>query len=160
MHPARGVGTVVAIEERAWRGATTSYYVIEMLDQPRSTLRVPVSRAADLGLRPTLEAAELSGIWGVLASDCQPLPDDHKVRNQGLSDKFVHGDALKIAEVVRDLSGWQQENGRLSTACEQIYRRGLRFLAMEVAAARAIDLDRAEMHVRSHLRDKPAAGGD
>lgn len=157
MHPARGAGTIVEIEERSWQGATTSYFVIEMLDQPRSTVRVPVARAGDLGLRPTLQGSQLSAMWQVLESDCESLPDDHRDRSELLSEKFTDGDALRIAEVVRDLAGWQVENGRLTTACEQLLRRGLKFLAMEVAASGGIDLDRAELQVRSHLReDAPA----
>jgi len=157
MHPARGAGTIVEIEERSWQGAAAKYYVIEMLDRPRSTVRVPVARAEDLGLRPTLMVSELPAMWEVLESSYVSLPDDHKERNQLLNDKFTDGDTLRIAEVVRDLFAWQQEKGRLTTACEQIYRRGLRFLAMELAAARGMDLDRAELQVRSHLRAEPPA---
>jgi CarD family transcriptional regulator len=159
MHPARGAGTIVQIEERSWQGAATQYYVIEMLDQPRSTLRVPVSRADELGLRPTLPADQLQTVWEVLGSDSESLPDDHKARITALTDRFAKGGALHIAEVVRDLAGWQHENGRLNTAGEQLFRKGLRFLAMEVAATRGIDLERAEHQVRSHLNVGPASPG-
>ena len=156
VHPARGAGRVLCVEERSWEGATTRYYVIEMLDQPRSTVRVPVTRAEELGLRLTIPASQLDSMWDVLQSACERLPSDHKERNQLLSDRFADGDALRIAEVVRDLAGWQHENGRLNTAGEQMFRKGIRFLAMEVAATRDIDLERAELQVRSHLQEAPS----
>lgn len=155
MHPARGAGRILQIEERSWEGITTKYYVVEMLDQPRSTVRIPVARAEELGLRTTIPSTQLDSVWDVLQSTCESLPADHKERNQLLDARFTDGDLLRVAQVVRDLVGWQLENGRLNTAGEQMFRRGLKFLAMEVAATRDIDLERAELQVRSHLQHSP-----
>ncbi len=154
MHPARGAGRILRIEERSWEGVQTQYYVIEMLDQPRSTVRIPIGRADGLGLRRTMPASELGTIWEVMQSDCEELPTEHKERSNLLNARFAGGDALRIAAIVRDLTGYQHEHGRLNTAGEPMFRKALKFLAMEVAATKGIDLDHAELQVRAHLQEK------
>ena len=49
---------------------------------------------------------------------------------------------------------WRQEQeGHLTTKGKQIYERGMRLLAGEIAAVQGIDLAQAEIQVRAKIRE-------
>ena len=120
VHPFRGAGVVVRIEERQWRGSNRQYYRIKLLGQLSSSLMIPVSTAETIGLRRAISQSNLSSVWRVLGANPGTLPTDHKERYQVLEDKLHTGDVLKVAAAVRDMTWRLQQVGRLTTRGKQM----------------------------------------
>lgn len=153
VHPTHGVGIVVDIKERKWRGNNSLYYEIELLGrEPSVSLMVPVEAAGTIGLRHAITEAKLKQVWRVLRSNPETLPTDHKTRYRFLKEKLYTGDVFQVAEIVRDLA-WRQQKNHLTARGKRVYKEGLMFLAGEVAAAQGIDVAEATTQVRTKLRE-------
>jgi len=153
IHPVRGAGVVVCVEERQWHGSNDLYYRIELLGQPVTRLMIPVSAAGTLGLRRVIPRSKLNRVWRVLCAAPKTLPADHKKRYKLLDDKLYAGDVLQVVEVVRDMTWRQQREGRLTTMGKQRYKEGMKMLAGEIAVVQGVDLDDAETQVRARLTE-------
>ncbi|MGD2143874.1 MAG: CarD family transcriptional regulator [Anaerolineae bacterium] len=153
VHPTRGVGVVVEIQEREWQGTSSQYYQIELLGrEPSLKLMIPIEEADELGLRRAIEQSEVEEVWGVLQSDPDELPQNHKTRHKLLRDRLHAGDVFQVAEVLRDLTWRQREEDHLTTRGKRIYKEALMFLSGEIAAAQHIDVAEAEAQIRGKLR--------
>jgi len=153
VHPTHGVGVVVDIKEREWRGSNSLYYQIDLLGrEPNVCLMIPVEAAERLGLRAAIPSSQLEQLWRVLHSTPEILPTNHKLRYKLLMDKLHAGDVFQIAEVLRDLT-WRQQKNNLTTRGKQVYKDGMTFLAGEIAAAQGIDVTEATTQVRTKLEE-------
>lgn len=154
VHPTRGVGFVVDIEERPWRGDKSLYYKIELLGrEPDVSIRIPVEKAEGLGVRRAISASEISRVWEVLHADPEELPSNHKTRYKVLKDKLHAGDVLQVAEILRDLTWRREDKDHLTTRVKRVYEEGLMFLAGEIAAAQDVSLTEAMTQIRSKLQE-------
>jgi CarD family transcriptional regulator len=153
VHPARGAGVVVRIEERQWHGTSGQYYRIKLLGQPGTSLMIPVGAAETIGLRPAASRSKLDHVWRVLRADPEKLPADHKARYELLNGKLYAGDVLQVAEAVRDMVWRQKQEGSLTTQGKRIYEDGMRILSGEIAASQAIDMADAETQVSEKLAE-------
>lgn len=152
VHPTRGVGVVVNIQEREWQGSSSQYYQIELLGrEPSLKLMVPIEEADELGLRLAIQQSEVDRVWRVLSSEPEDLPSNHKTRHKFLRDKLHAGDIFQVAEVLRDLTWRQKEEDHLTTRGKRIYKEALMFVAGEVAAAQGIGVAEAETQIRDKL---------
>ncbi len=152
VHPYRGAGVIVDIIERTGGGETISYYKIELLSKTSTSLMLPAERAADLGLRPAMSEEQLPEIWRILKFSPGELPGNSRKRFRYLKEKIETQDPKLIAEVVRDVSWLQEEDGTLKTRDKQIYQEAMMFLAGEIAATKRIPLSQAEAEIRARLR--------
>jgi len=153
IHPVRGAGIVIRIEERQWRGSNDLYYRIRLLGQPDIGLMIPVGVAKTIGLRSAIPPSRLERVWRVLRADPNTLPTDHKKRHQVVKEKLHAGDVFQAAEAVRDMAWRQQREGSLTTVGKQMYKEGMMLLAGEIAAAQGIELADAEVQVRARLNE-------
>jgi RNA polymerase-interacting CarD/CdnL/TRCF family regulator len=136
IHPFRGAGVVVRVEEQQWHGSSALYYRIKLLGQP-----------------DTIPRSKLSKVWRVLSAASRTLPSDHKQRYELLDDKLHTGDVFQVTEVVRDMAWRQQREGKLTMMGKQRYEEGMRILAGEIATVQGIDLEDAEAQVRARLTE-------
>lgn len=153
VHPIRGAGIVVCVEEQEWHGSSNQYYRIQLLGQPGTSLMVPVSAADEIGLRHAVSESKLKTVWRVLRADPENLPADHKARYALLNEKLRAGDVLQVAEAVRDMAWRRKRKGHLTTQGKRIYGTGVRILSGEVAAAQSTDMADAEAQVSERLTE-------
>ena len=153
VHPVRGAGVVLCVEERQWRGSSELYYRIKLLGQPGTSLMVPVTVVETIGLRRAIPQSNLNQVWHVLHNDPETLPADHKERYQLLEDKLHAGDVLQVAGAVRDMAWRRQREGNLTTRGKRMYDEGMMLLAGEIAATQGIDLTDAEAQIRAKLAE-------
>jgi len=153
VHPVRGAGIIVSIEERSWRSERDLFYRIQLLNDPDSRLMVPVEAAEDLGLRPAISSKRLEQVWDVLTSEPTELPSDHRERHRQLQERLRTGDVLAIAKAVRDMAWRKWGKKGLTTRGRRIYGEGLELLAGEIAAAEGVSLPAAETELRDTLRE-------
>lgn len=103
VHPAHGVGEVVALEERELGGRVTACYVLKIIDTGLKVM-VPTEAAARVGLRPVMKKREALKILDILrapevAVDLQPW----NRRFRAYTEMLKSGLPQEIAKVLRDM---------------------------------------------------------
>lgn len=156
VHPIRGAGIVMSVEERKWHGGKDRYYRIRLLGHPSTKLMIPTTAARQIGLRRAISKSKLGKLWHVLHSDPRKLPGDHKERYQVLKDRLATGDVFQVAEVVRDMAWRQHRENRLTTVGKQLYKQAIRLLAGEIAVTLGVGFEDAEVEVRQRLLGSPS----
>jgi CarD family transcriptional regulator len=151
VHPVRGAGVVTDIKELQRRGNSKQYYKIRLLSHARTSLMIPVKGAAARGLRRAIKESRLNRVWHVLCSSPKKLPTDYEARHELLEHKLRSGDLFQVAEAMRDLTWRQQEQNGLTWGERQVYRRGIKLLAGEIAAAQGTGVPDAEAEVSVRL---------
>ena len=152
VHPIRGAGRIVGFKEFETQGTLKQYYEIKLLKQTNTSLMIPVGEAEDVGMRRALSESELNQVWEVLRETPQELPSNYRSRHKVINDRLQTGDVFQIAEAVRD-AGWrrQTEDG-LTQKGKELYKKGIRLLAAEIAVSRGTTLAKAKRELKTKLK--------
>lgn len=137
VYPAHGVGQIIAVETQEVAGASLELYVVEFTKE-RMTLRVPVAKAAQLGMRKLSSQKEMETAFSTLKGKARAKRTMWSRRAQEYEAKINSGNPVSIAEVVRDLHRKGDEPEQ-SYSERQIYEAALDRLAREVAIVEKID---------------------
>ena len=158
-HPNYGAGIITDIRERQFLDVEKKrYYSIQLLGEPEKTIMVALQNAQEVGLRPTVSRSRLSRIMSTLGSSPSELPSDHNKRYEVLKDKLYSGNAVRIAEVLRDLAWRREQRKQLTTRGKQLYDRGMEMLAGEIAGARHSEVEAAASQITRTLEHNVSAG--
>ena len=150
VHPTHGAGLVKGIKEQDLLEQFHRYYVIDLaIDQSR-TLMIPVSNAEEIGLRSISQKPVLSQVWHTLDATAETLSDDYKKRQKRIQEKLKTGNAIKVAEVIRDLSALKRED-HLTSFDTKLLERAQQFLASEVALVEGVQVGKAERMISETL---------
>jgi len=154
VYPAHGVGRIISIEEQDIAGMRLEMFVISF-EKDKMTLRVPTSRASEIGMRglssPDLVAMALETLRG----RARVKRAMWSRRAQEYEQKINSGDLISIAEVVRDLHR-NDEQREQSYSERQLYEAALERLTREVAAVSGIDEIKAQQRVDDVLISRAA----
>ncbi|WP_439816088.1 CarD family transcriptional regulator [Zavarzinia sp. CC-PAN008] len=150
VYPAHGVGRILAAEQQVISGITLDLFVIHF-EKDRMTLRVPVAKAASVGMRKLSSPQKLQSALATLKGRARIKRTMWSRRAQEYEAKINSGDPVSIAEVVRDLhrNAGQPEQ---SYSERQIYEAALDRLAREVAAIEEIDETAAVQRLEALLK--------
>ena len=159
VHPSYGVGTVIEIKERHTLASGKRYYSIELLNEPRTVVMVPVGAEERMGLRRPIAETKLRRVWRVLGDDPNKLPKNHDKLCALLDQKLGSGEILEVAEVVRDLAWRREERQRFTINGRRLYERGMALLAGEVSSVQNSDLLDAKVLVAGVLDQSFHAAG-
>jgi CarD family transcriptional regulator len=157
IHPGYGAGTVVKIEKLPCLGSNKLYYSIELLEESKTHVWIPVKDAEGKGVRHPTSKSQLSRTWRVLQSEPETLSSDHNKRYELLEEKLRGGDILQIVEVVRDMFWKDHRSHRLTIEDRRLYDRGLLLLTGEVAAVQGCDFAAAKAMIADSLGASLAA---
>jgi len=149
VHPTHGAGQVMGIKKQDLLEQYHRYYVIDLAVDDR-TLMIPVSNAKEIGLRSISQKAVLSQVWNTLVATAETLPDDYRKRQERIQEKLKTGDAIKVAEVIRDLSALKHED-HLTSFDTKLFERAQQFLASEVALVEGVQVGKAEQMISETL---------
>jgi CarD family transcriptional regulator len=149
VYPTHGVGKITAIEEQEIAGHTLNVFVVSF-DKDRMTLRVPLAKAKNSGLRRLSSRKEMDAALAKLRGRSRAKRTMWSRRAQEYQAKIASGDPASIAEVVRDLfrNVGQPEQ---SYSERQIYQAALDRLVREFAAVERIDEMTATQRVEQIL---------
>lgn len=149
VYPTHGVGKITAIEEQEIAGHTLNVFVVSF-DKDRMTLRVPLAKAKNSGLRRLSSRKEMDAALAKLRGRSRAKRTMWSRRAQEYQAKIASGDPASIAEVVRDLfrNVGQPEQ---SYSERQIYQAALDRLVREFAAVDGIDEMTATQRVEQML---------
>jgi CarD family transcriptional regulator len=139
IHPGYGAGTVVDIEKLQCLGSDKLHYSIELSDESKTRVWVPVKEAGEKEVRHPTPKSQLSQIWRVLRADPETLPTDHNKRHDMLQEKIRGGNIFRIAEAVRDMFWKNHRSRRLTIQGKRLYDRGLTFLTSQLAVMQSCD---------------------
>ncbi|MDE2228174.1 MAG: CarD family transcriptional regulator [Alphaproteobacteria bacterium] len=149
VYPTHGVGKILGIENQDIAGYQLKVFVVHF-DKDRMTLRVPVGKAKNSGLRRLSTRKEMDAALAKLKGRSRAKRTMWSRRAQEYEAKINSGDPASIAEVVRDLyrNVGQPEQ---SYSERQIYQAALDRLVREVAAVENIDEASAAKRVEQML---------
>jgi len=141
VYPTHGVGKVTGIETREIAGEKLKLFVIEF-DKEKMTLRVPIQKAEDSGLRKLSSRKIMDNAMKTLRGRSRVKRTMWSRRAQEYEAKINSGDPVAIAEVVRDLHRNAGQPDQ-SYSERQIYQAALDRLVRELAAVEKINEDAA-----------------
>ena len=150
VYPTHGVGRVLGVETQEISGHTLHVIIINF-DKDRMTLRVPVAKAKNSGLRRLSTRKIMDTALATLKGRSRVKRAMWSRRAQEYEAKINSGDPLAIAEVVRDL---HRNAGQpvQSYSERQIYQAALDRLVRELAAVESIDETAATQKLEQLLK--------
>ncbi len=154
VYPAHGVGKVVNVEAQDIAGVTLELFVVSF-EKDKMTLRVPVEKAVEVGMRSLSSPETVSKAISTLGGRARVKRAMWSRRAQEYEQKINSGDLVSIAEVVRDLhrNGGQREQ---SYSERQLYEAALERLTREIAVVRGNDEYGAQKEIDEVLLGRAA----
>ena len=135
VYPNQGVGTIENISTRTFGTAFEKFYLLRFACS--MTVLVPLSNAANIGLRRITKDREISRILSYLATGSCSINADWKVRFKENSEKMQSGDLLKAAEVFKSLVQLHIDKP-LSFREKKMLDRARHMLVSEISIARSV----------------------
>lgn len=154
VYPTHGVGRIVSIEEQEVAGLRLEMFVISF-EKDKMTLRVPTSRATEIGMRGLSTPDLIDRALETLKGKARVKRAMWSRRAQEYEQKINSGDLMSIAEVVRDLHR-NDDQREQSYSERQLYEAALDRLTREVAAVSGIDEAGAQKKVETVLTARAA----
>ncbi len=149
VYPTHGVGKVVAVVTEEISGFDLKLFVIKFAAE-KMTLRVPVSKVAESGLRTISTREKMETAMTTLRGRARAKRTMWSRRAQEYEAKINSGDPVAIAEVVRDLHRNPDQPDQ-SYSERQMYEAALGRLSHELSLVEKIELDAAAERVQNHL---------
>jgi RNA polymerase-interacting CarD/CdnL/TRCF family regulator len=148
VHPAYGIGHIVAVEEKQVSGPGREWYYKVALT--KRTLWLPVEAEEANGWRLVTAKSELDQYRQVLKSRPVALDKNHHHRHLELTQRLKQNSFQVVCEVVRDLTawGWRKPLGPTDTTTLQKTRQNL---SQEWAMAAEVPLTEATQEIDSLL---------
>jgi|SRR5690625_1367701 len=137
VYPTHGVGRVVGIEDQTIGELKVKLFVIKF-EKDRMTLRVPVDKAQESGLRRLSSRKIMDTALTTLKGRSRAKRTMWSRRAQEYETKINSGDPVAVAEVIRDLHRGDDQPEQ-SYSERQMYQAALERLVLEVAALEQID---------------------
>ncbi|MCY4591581.1 MAG: CarD family transcriptional regulator [Alphaproteobacteria bacterium] len=141
VYPTHGVGEVIGTVTEEVLGSALDLLVIKF-PQDRMTLRIPVAKAGDSGLRRLSSRKVMDEALAKLRGRAKVRRTMWSRRAQEYEAKINSGNPAAIAEVVRDLRRNTTQSEQ-SYSERQMYQVALDRLSREVAAIERIDQEKA-----------------
>ena len=149
VHPRRGPGRIVGVERQEFLDESKRYYVIDM-PAKAMTVRIPVRRVDDVGLRPAMTREKLAKVMEILHATPCVLPADYKERQEEVREKIQAARPIPMAEAVRDLT-WRGRSAHLTKTDSELLKMVQDFLAAEMALASDIAVSEANEKIELAL---------
>ena len=141
VYPHHGAATIIKKEKNEFGGESHDYYVLEVATD-QLTVRVPVSRALDLGVRPVISTTVAKKVFATFRDEPQEAGSNWSRWYKLLTEKINSGDIFQVAEVVRDLTYAQQVKG-ISPALKRMLAKARLIIISELRFALQLDEEEA-----------------
>jgi len=149
VYPSQGVGVIKSIIQKKFKDSKIPYYVI-YLEVTDMTIMVPVDKAVELGIRPTVSRDEAMKALELISEDYEPIPSDWKMRYQMNLDLLKKGSIRDIASIVRSLYH-RSKVKELPILERKLYDSALKLLEDEVSISLRKSKDEVESMIFSQL---------
>ena len=152
VYPKHGVGEITKLESMELANIKTKFYIVKM-EQARLTIRVPLEKQKEVGLRKISSKKIIDEVFNVLRLKPKIRRIMWSRRAQEYDTKIYSGDPVKIAEVIRDLFR-KNSQPEQSYSERQMFQVALERLAREVAAVEKTDYFQATEKIENTLYNK------
>ena len=149
IYPQHGACIVQGTKKMEAFGTTEDYLVLKTVIN-EMTLKVPVAKAEEVGVRPPVSSDELEDLVAVLSKPDPRVPSNWSRRFKNHQEKLKSGDVYQVAEVVRNLAA-RNRDASLSAAERTMYDRARVNLVSEIAPALKVSTDEAEKYLDEAL---------
>lgn len=149
IYPQHGACKVKGIKKMDFFGKKEDYLILETIIN-EMTLRVPVAKLQDVGVRPPVNPDELEDLVSVLSKADPRVPANWSRRFKNHQEKLKSGDVYQVAEVVRNLAA-RNRDASLSAAERTMYERARVNLISEIAPALKVSKEEAEEFLNAAL---------
>jgi CarD family transcriptional regulator len=149
VYPSQGVGVIKSIVQKKFKDSKIPYYII-YLEVTDMTIMVPVDKAAELGIRPTVSKDEAMKALELISEDYEPIPSDWKMRYQMNLDLLKKGSIRDIASIVRSLYH-RSKVKELPILERKLYDSALKLLEDEVSISLRKSKDEVENMIFARL---------
>ena len=151
VYPSHGVGKIIGTEKRKVEDLELELLVVRF-DHERMTLRVPLSKAKESGLRTLSSKVQMEEAIVTLKGKAKLKKTMWSRRAQEYETKINSGSLVSLAEVVRDLYK-KDDQGEQSYSERQMYQAALERLAGEFAAVQNVDKSDAATKLEKIIDD-------
>jgi CarD family transcriptional regulator len=149
VYPAHGAGQILSIEKRTIAGASLEFFVI-YFTKSKMTVRVPVQKAASVGMRKLSDVSMVRDAKRVLGESPRKSRGNWSRLAQEYESKINSGDIIAIAEVARDL--FRPGESEQSFSERQLYVSALNRLCGEIALVDRIPEDQTIMELERLMK--------
>ena len=151
VYTSHGVCKIIGTEKRKVEDIELELLVIRF-EHERMTLRVPLSKATESGLRTLSSKVQMEEAIVTLKGKAKVKKTMWSRRAQEYETKINSGNLVSIAEVVRDLYR-KDDQGEQSYSERQMYQAALERLASEFAAVDNTDKQSAVVKLEKIIDD-------
>lgn len=134
VHPVHGPTVLIDVTTRTVGEEEREYAVLEHVENDL-TLHMPVETLDEHDLRPAMKETRAEEVLEVLAAPNEGTELSWRRMRSRNQSKMTSGEPEALAEVVRDLAGKRDENGRLSPSERTMLRRAKARLIAELDIA-------------------------
>ena len=151
VYPHHGAAVIVKREKRKIDGKNVEYLVLDVRQaEGKLTLRVPVDKADEVGMRPPIGKDEVEDLFELLSKKDIREPANWSRRFKNHQEKLKSGDVYQVAEVVRNLALRDQAKG-LSAGEKSMFLKARSVLVSELSFALDVDEEEALAQVEAQL---------
>lgn len=134
VHPVHGPTVLIDVTTRTIGEEERRYAVLEHVENDL-TLHMPVETLDEHDLRPAMEKMRAQEVLEILSAPNEGTELSWRRMRARNQSKLTSGEPEQIAEVVRDLAGKREENGRISPSERTMLRRAKARLVAELDIA-------------------------
>ena len=141
IYPQHGACVVVGTKKMEAFGEKQEYLILQTVIN-EMTLKVPVNKTDEVGVRPPVSPDELEDLVAVLSKPDPRVPSNWSRRFKNHQEKLKSGDVYQVAEVVRNLALRDQAKG-LSAGEKSMFVKARSVLVSELSFALDVSEDDA-----------------
>ncbi len=145
VYPNHGLGVIEQIEKRATGDRMEEFLTLRIVAND-STVMVPRSNTANVGLRRVVTRKEVEEVFDVLKDTKITLYDDWKGRFQENSDKMRTGSITEVARVFKSLSHLALQKN-LSYRERRMLDKAKYLIVSEIAEVERMPVDQVEAKI-------------
>ena len=151
VYPSQGVGKILEVFERDFKGEKTPYYKI-YIEASDMVVMVPVANAESLGIRQIVGKDDAKAAMELLSEEGDPITSDWKLRYQMNLDLLKKGTVKDIATIVRTLYN-RSKVKELPILERKLYDSAKKLLIDEISIA--LGMSEKEVENQIHLKLEP-----
>ncbi len=149
VYPHHGAAIIEKTEMVELNGEKKKYFVLKTAHD-ELTVRVPVDKVDEVGMRPPISLEDVEDLFVLLAKKDVREPANWSRRFKNHQEKLKSGDVYQVAEVVRNLALREKAKG-LSAGEKNMYSKARKVLVSELSFALDVSEDDAMDKVEEQL---------
>ncbi len=153
IYPRLGICRVAGIVEHTIGETSVRLYELKPLDsQDSTTIKVPVNKATEVGVRKLIDKADIPKLLKFLGKDIE-VASDHRKRNARNAERIATGEIYEVADSLKTMS--KLSKGKtLSPEEQQTMSRARSLIIKEIAHVTKLTEEEVEEMIDNALAGK------